>query len=262
MNGIDYRNRVFKKKLGFNTTHTEDKKMKWFLVLATAMMVLGSSGYTQYDELAHDVRQINIGIAGMNDDTSFSATVIVPINQNKIEGWGGFYGQQQTSDGEVTSQVLNAHTVVGYAFHERVGVNAFVDWNRDKQRGIAGQTQLGAFVSVDLYEDEGWRVNGGAGNFLENKQAREDLELKDTDPNVVRALAYIRAQYSRYSVMCKFTPKIDFSDLQVSVEPTATYTLSDTLSLIVRAKLGYETEPLVEGEEFFTSYQLQLGATF
>ncbi len=62
--------------------------------------------------------------------------------------------------------------------------------------------------------------------------------------------------------MYKFTPKIDFSDLQVSVEPTATYTLSDTLSLIVRAKLGYETEPLVEGEEFFTSYQLQLGATF
>ncbi len=236
--------------------------MKWFLVLVTAMMVLVSSGYAQYDEIAHDVRQINIGIAGMNDDTSFSATAIVPIDQNKIEGWGGFYGQQQTSGGEVTSQVLNAHTVVGYAFHERVGINAFVDWNRDKQRGIAGQTQLGAFVSVDLYEDKGWRVNGGAGNFLENKQAREDLELKETDPNVVRALAYVRAQYSRYSVMYRFTPKIDFSDLQVSVEPTATYTLSDTLSLIVRAKLGYETEPLVEGEEFFTSYQLQLGATF
>ena len=48
--------------------------MKRFLVLATAMMVLVSSGYGQYDELAQDVRQINIGIAGMNDDTSFSAT--------------------------------------------------------------------------------------------------------------------------------------------------------------------------------------------
>ncbi len=235
------------------------KTLCFTLLLA---FVVASISYGQYDELAHDVRQINIGIAGMNDDTSFSATAIVPINQNKIEGWGGFYGQQQTSDGEVTSQVLNAHTVVGYAFHERVGVNAFVDWNRDKQRGIAGQTQLGAFVSVDLYEDKGWRVNGGAGNFLENKQAREDLELKETDPNVVRALAYLRAQYSRYSVMYRFTPRIDFSDLQVSLEPTATYTLSDTLSLILRAKLGYETEPLVEGEEFFTSYQLQLGATF
>ena len=231
-------------------------------VLVLVLYFCSMYAYAQYDEIAHDVRQINIGIAGMNDDTSFSATAIVPIDQNKIEGWGGFYGQQQTSGGEVTSQVLNAHTVVGYAFHERVGINAFVDWNRDKQRGIAGQTQLGAFVSVDLYEDKGWRVNGGAGNFLENKQAREDLELKETDPNVVRALAYLRAQYSRYSVMYRFTPKIDFSDLQVSVEPTATYTLSDTLSLILRAKLGYETEPLVEGEEFFTSYQLQLGATF
>ena len=235
------------------------KTLCFTLLLA---FVAVSISYAQYDEIAHDVRQINIGIAGMNDDTSFSATAILPIDQNKIEGWSGLYTQQQTSDGEVTSQVINAHTVVGYAFHERVGINAFVDWNRDKQRGIAGQTQLGAFVSVDLYEDKGWRVNGGAGNFLENKQAREDLELKDTDPNVVRALAYVRAQYSRYSVMCKFTPKIDFSDLQVSVEPTATYTLSDTLSLIVRAKLGYETEPLAEGEEFFTSYQLQLGATF
>ena len=235
------------------------KTLCFTLLLA---FVAVSISYAQYDEIAHDVRQINIGIAGMNDDTSFSATAILPIDQNKIEGWSGLYTQQQTSDGEVTSQVINVHTVVGYAFHERVGINAFVDWNRDKQRGIAGQTQLGAFVSVDLYEDKGWRVNGGAGNFLENKQAREDLELKETDPNVVRALAYVRAQYSRYSVMYKFTPKIDFSDLQVSVEPTATYTLSDTLSLIVRAKLGYETEPLVEGEEFFTSYQLQLGATF
>ena len=235
------------------------KTLCFTLLLA---FVAVSISYAQYDEIAHDVRQINIGIAGMNDDTSFSATAILPIDQNKIEGWSGLYTQQQTSDGEVTSQVINAHTVVGYAFHERVGINAFVDWNRDKQRGIAGQTQLGAFVSVDLYEDKGWRVNGGAGNFLENKQAREDLELKETDPNVVRALAYVRAQYSRYSIMYKFTPKIDFSDLQVSVEPTATYTLSDTLSLIVRAKLGYETEPLVEGEEFFTSYQLQLGATF
>ena len=235
------------------------KTLCFTLLLA---FVAVSISYAQYDEIAHDVRQINIGVAGMNDDTSFSATAIVPIDQNKIEGWSGLYTQQQTSDGEVTSQVINAHTVVGYAFHERVGINAFADWNRDKQRGIAGQTQLGAFVSVDLYEDKGWRVNGGAGNFLENKQAREDLELKETDPNVVRALAYVRAQYSRYSIMYKFTPKIDFSDLQVSVEPTATYTLSDTLSLIVRAKLGYETEPLVEGEEFFTSYQLQLGATF
>ncbi|MDE0298599.1 MAG: hypothetical protein OXN17_08210 [Candidatus Poribacteria bacterium] len=224
--------------------------------------VMASISFAQYDELAHDVRQISIGIAGMNDDTSVSTAAILPINQNRIEGWGGIYGQQQSSGGEVTSQVLNAHAVIGYAFHERVGVNAFVDWNRDKQRGIAGQTQLGGFVSVDLYEDDGWRVNGGAGNFLENKQAREDLELKDADPNVMRALAYLRAQYSRYSVMYKFTPKIDFSDLQVSIEPVATYTLSDTLSLIVRAKIGYETEPLVEGEEFFTSYQLQLGATF
>ena len=243
-------------------TLQEGKKMKWFLVLVTAMMVLVSSGYGQYDELAHDQNLINLGIAGMNDDTSISATVIAPINQEKIDGWAGLYGQQQTHDGELTSQLLNAHAVVGYGFLERFSVNAFADWTKDKQRGIAGQFQLGGFIAADLYEDGEIIINGGAGNFLENKQVREDLELKEADPNVVRLLAYVLAKYGRYSLMYKFTPKVDFSDLQLSLEPTATYTLSDTLSLILRAKLGYETEPVVEGEELFTSYQLQLGATF
>ncbi len=165
------------------------KTLCFTLLLA---FVAVSISYAQYDEIAHDVRQINIGIAGMNDDTSFSATAILPINQNKIEGWSGLYTQQQTSDGEVTSQVINVHTVVGYAFHERVGINAFVDWNRDKQRGIAGQTQLGAFVSVDLYEDKGWRVNGGAGNFLENKQARRGFGIEG-DGSERGACAGVRA---------------------------------------------------------------------
>ena len=239
--------------------------MKWILCLITACLLSAFvmfCAHAQYDDLTHNQRQINIGFDGANKDTSISATGIFPINQNKIEGWSGVFVQQQTSDGEVTSQVLNGHAVLGYAFHDRVSLNAFTDWSRDKQRGIAGQTQIGAFVSIDIYQEKGYKINGGAGNFLENKQARDDLGIKDTDPNVVRALAYLRTQYSRYSVMFKFTPQIDLSDLQFSLEPTATYELSDTLSLIASARLGYETEPLAEGEELFTSYQLQLSTTF
>ena len=231
--------------------------MKRFLVLITAVTVFASSGYGQYDDVAHDQNLINLGVAGMNDDTSVSATVIAPINQERIDGWVGLYGQQQTHEGELTSQLLNAHAVVGYGFLERFSVNAFADWTKDRQRGISGQTQIGGFVAADLYETDEVKVTGGAGNFLENKQVRGDLELKDTDPNVSRWLFYSLAKYRRYSLLSKITPKANFGDFQVSLEPTATYTLSDSLSLVVRAKLGYETEPVVEGEGFFTSYQLQ-----
>ena len=241
--------------------------MKWHVVVMMALLLGGlvmAASYADdpYEEVAHDQRQIAIGISGAGDDNSLSATLIVPIKQDRIEGWAGGFAQQQSSDGEISAQVINAHTTVGYSVHERVSLNAFADWNRDKQRGIAGQTQFGAFVGVDIYEQSGLLVNGGAGNFLENKQARDDLGVKDTDPNVVRALAYVRGQYQRYSAVWRFTPKVDLSDIQFTLEPTATYTLSDTLSLVVKAKLGYESEPLVEGEEVFTAYQLQLSAAF
>lgn len=235
------------------------------VISALMLAIFALSVFAQddpYEEIAHDVRQVAIGVDGSGGGNSLSATLIVPFEQGKTSGWAGGFAQQQSNDGEVIEQMLNAHATGGYALHDRVDINAFVDWTRDKERGIAGQSQIGAFVNVDIYADNRLALNGGAGNFVENKQARDDLGLKDTDPNVVRALAYVQLKYDRYVLMNRFTPQIDFSDLQFMVEPTATYSLSDKLSLVVKAKLGYETEPLVEGEEFYTSYQLQLSSRF
>ena len=105
-------------------------------------------------------------------------------------------------------------------------------------------------------------MHGGAGNYLENKQARDDLGIKDADPNVVRALAYLKLKYGRYSLTNKFSPRIDLSDLQILVEPSAEYSLSDTVSLLAKARIGYETDPIAEGENWFSAYQLQLQTTF
>lgn len=228
------------------------------LVLSLYFCSMGVFG--QYDDVAHDQNLINLGVAGINDDTNISATVVAPINRGNVNGWLGLYGQQQTVEGAISSQLLNAHIQVGYDLG--FVINAFADWTKDRQRGISGQTQIGGFAAADLYETDEIQVTGGAGNFLENKRVRGDLELKDTDPNVSRWLLYALAKYRRYSLLSKVTPKADFGDFQISLEPIAAYSLSDALSLIVRAKLGYETAPVAAGEEFHASYQLQLGATF
>ena len=240
--------------------------MKYF-VLGLALTMAVHFVYAQddvYEEIDHATRQIAVGIAGAGDDNSLSATVIVPIRGNKISdtSWAGGFVQQQTSDGEVTAEVLNAHTVVGYDVHDIVSLNAFADWNRDKQRGIAGQTQFGGFVGVDIYEENGWKVTGGAGNFLESKQALEDLEKKANDSAVVRALGYVKVGFGRYSVRLDFTPKLDLSHPQTSVKGKAAFSLNDKLSLVVSGVAGYDSEPLVDGEEFYTSHQAQFNLTF
>ena len=237
-----------------------------FLVLFAALSTqfIYAQEEDPYADISHAERQIGIGIAGAGDDTSLSATAIFPINQDNITdgSWAGVSAQQQSGNGEVTAQVLNAHAVVGYDLQESVSINVFGDWSRDKERGIAGQTRLGGFLNVDFYEERGWRINGGAGNFLENKQAQEDLERKATDPNVVRALGYVKVRHGRYSARFEFTPKLDFSHPQFVFKPKASYTLSDTLSLVALGTAGYDSEPLVEGEEFYTSYQLQFSSRF
>ena len=231
--------------------------------LMILLVLLAGFAQAQYDELDHTQRMINIGIDGINSDTSISGSAIIPVDTSNVDGWVGLFGQQQTDEGEVTSQTLNAHGVFGYALSDRYGVNAFVDWTKDKERGIAGQTQFGGFVSVDLYEDDAFEVTGGVGNFLENKQAQADLEIKDTDPTVVRGLFYVLTKVGRYKFMFKGMPQLnEFSDARFTLEPSGVYELSDTLQLVLRAKLGYETEPIIEGEEFFSSYQAQIGIQF
>ena len=217
---------------------------------------------TPFDEMDSGKRTIAIGIDGMNDDTSLSATVVVPVNVDRIEGWAGGFLQQQTDEGEVISQLLNVHTQLGYNVSDLISINAFGDFLRDKERGIGSQLQVGGFIGIDIYETDMLSVHGGAGNYLENKQARDDLGITDADPNVVRALAYLKLKYGRYSLTNKFSPRIDLSDLQILVEPSAEYSLSDTVSLLAKARIGYETDPIAEGENWFSAYQLQLQTTF
>ena len=232
----------------------------WLSVLFILAMCAGwaLSGFAQYDEIDVGRNLVNVGFDGAGDHTSLSVTAVAPISQfdDRFSGWLGGFAQQQTTDGAITAQTLNAHAQVGWRF-----LNAFGDWTRDKLRGISSQSQVGGFVSAPRFRYAGVGFTAGAGNFLENKQTQADLEVKETDPNVVRWLIYCRASYSNYAALVKLTPALDGADMQASFEPRARYALSDRLAVVLSGIFGYESEPLTDSS-VYSSYQAQLSAEF
>ena len=217
---------------------------------------------TPFDELNLTQRIIGIGIDGLNDDLSLSATVVVPVRVKKIEGWVGGFAQQQSNDGDVTSQLINGHTVLGYKLSERFTINSFADYLRDKDRGIDSQVQLGGFLSADLIDTNTFHLSAGAGNFVENQQARDDLDLKETDPNVLRFLAYAKAAYGRYSIIQRITPQVDLSDIRIELEPTGSWSLGEKASLVAKLRFIYESHPIIEDKYTSSAFQIQWQSRF
>ena len=112
-----------------------------------------------------------------------------------------------------------------------------------------------------IYDDGKTIVTCGFGNFFEDKQVRDDLELTKSDPTVSRWLAYVSYHHGRFALLTRATPHLKLTDFQFTVEPSVHFGLTEKTSLDFRSILGYDSNPFA-GEEITATYSMSLGISF
>lgn len=231
--------------------------MKRLLTLLIGMLICGTAS-AQFADIPLDEISVSLGVSGDSESRSTAATGILPLS--KINGWLGVHGLQSTADQNVLSEYLKAH-VQGGVRYQGLGIEAFLNAERNLLAGTAFQSQVGLFVRPGIYEKHRLRVSGGFGNFLENTQARAELGLTETDPTVVRWLAFASIGWRGISVLIKLTPHIQFDDFQFAAEPAVTFELAENISLGLQGRLAYDSDPLT-AKKFQTAYLLVSRVTF
>lgn len=211
-----------------------------FLLFATLMSYCDLAE-AQFDDIPHDNITVDLGLAGDRGSQSNSLTAVFPYP--RANGWFGVHALRTTADSEVLSDVVKAHAQGGIRVRG-VGFELFVDAERDKIKGTDLTTAIGYFIRPGIYDKNGWQISGGAGNFIENVDARDELGLTDADGSAVRWLVFASIDYRGVTTLVKATPLADFSDSQVEVSPSVRYELKENVSLGLSAVLEYHSNPL------------------
>ena len=223
------------------------KHFCWRLIVAISLLLaffaLHSPSWAQFDDIPHAEITIDLGLAGDRGSQSNSLTAVFPYAS--ANGWFGIHALRTTAGDEVLSDVVKAHAQGGVRFGT-LGFELFADAERDKLKGTDLTTALGYFVRPGIYERNGWQISGGAGNFVENTDARDELGLTDADDTVIRWLAFSSIDYRGVSTLVKATPISDFSDFQLEISPSIKFELKQNISLGVSALWEYDSDPLSE----------------
>ena len=214
-----------------------------WLSLILVFALHNNTAWAQFDDIPQDKITVDLGLAGDRGSQSNSLTAVVPIPE--VNGWVGIHGLKTTADSEVLSEAIKAHAQGGLRFGS-FGVELFVDAERDKLKGTDLTTAFGYFIRPGIYERNGWQVSGGAGNFIENIDARDELGLTDADGSAVRWLAFASADYRGVTTLVKATPITDLSDFQLEISPSVRFTLKEDVSLGLSAVWEYDSDPLTE----------------
>lgn len=223
-----------------------------------ALLLICPVAVAQFADIPLDETSVSLGLSGDSESRSTSATAILPLEQ--IHGWLGIHGLQSVSDGKLLSEYLKTRVQGGFRYH-RVGIEAFIDAERNLAAGTAFQTQIGLFVRPGIYQRPHLRLSAGFGNFLENTQARQELGFDATDPTVVRWLAFASVSWHGISTVIRSTPHIQFKDFQLAAEPAVTYDLADNISLGLQGRIAYDSDPLTD-QKIQTAYMLVSRVTF
>ena len=233
--------------------------MKHLLPLLVMGFVLSATA--QYSEIDHSERAVYLGVNGVDDTQTTSATLVLPFDAERAQGWFGAYVLHSTANGEVISDQHNLHVESGIKTNrEGLTLNVFVDQSADKERGIDKQRQVGLFVR-QVVQTKRSPVTVGFGNFAEAGSVRADLGLKETDDVLLsRWLAYMATEVGGLDILIEFTPAYDFRDQQVTLEPRYAMDLADNLALVVSSIVELDSHPVVEDKYVSASYQLQLSA--
>ena len=229
-----------------------------YLVYVLLLLLISCTANAQYADLPHDKAQWSLAVSGSSDNSAFGSTLVVPLSGKKFTGWAGTYTHQIIADNKIQSQVINAHAQGGIRWHN-LGIEAFTDYESNYQKGLDSAVQIGLFVRPGIYEQGVTRISGGFGNFLENQNVREDLELIETDSTVSRWLAYSSIHFGRFSMLTKINPHWAFEDIQMSFEPVIAFDLTNQTSISFTGQLEYDSKPITQAWHML--YMLSLGVS-
>ena len=209
--------------------------MRRFVFTMLMVFVFVMSSFAQFADLPPDEITVDLLVSGDRNSQSHSLTSVLPIAT--VEGWAGVYARQTVVDGSVVSEVVLAR-LQGGGTVEGIGIQAFVEGERDHVKGIDFASRLGYFLRFGVHEFDGLVVSGGAGNFIESVAVREELGIEDDD-SIVRWMIFTSLDYRGWATLLKFTPNLHFADRQVSVESAIGIQVKENVDVRFRGSLGY-----------------------
>ena len=213
------------------------------LIAAIFLIFYTMPANSQFADLPHDAKTVDVGVNGDGASQTLSLTTVVPLR--RFNGWIGIFGSRASGKEGVFSEIVKARSQGGFRIGT-FGIEGFTDLERDITKGTALTSQIGSYIRPTIYEKGTLRISGGIGCFLENIQPHKDLELKKFDPTTFRWLAFSSIGWRKLNTQLKFTPEIGFKNYKFSAEPAITFSLSTRLGLRLSGSLTYNSEPLTE----------------
>ena len=222
---------------------TQLRRSLLFLAGIIGLILSAIPAYSQFADLPHDAKTVDIGVNGDGASQTLSLTAVVPLR--RFNGWVGIFSSRTSGEEGALSEIIKARSQGGFRIGT-FGIEGFIDLERDITKGTALTSQIGSYIRPAIYEKGTLRVSGGIGCFLENIQPHKDLNLRKLDPTTFRWLAFSSIGWRKLNTQLKFTPEIGFKNYKFSAEPAITFSLSTRLGLRFSGSVTYNSEPLTE----------------
>ena len=229
--------------LEFPTDRMRIRRLHIFSIVMFFLIVYTVPVYSQFADLPHDAKTVDIGVNGDGVSQTLSLTAVVPFR--RMNGWAGIFGSRASGEEEVLSEIVKARVQGGFRIGT-FGIEGFTDLERDITKGSALTSQIGSYIRPAIYESGTLRISGGVGAFIENIQPHDDLVIRKFDPTTFRWLAFSSVGWRRLNTVLKFSPEVGFKNFKFSAEPAITFSLSTRLGLRLSGSITYNSEPLTE----------------
>ena len=126
------------------------QKLYMFPIVVLVLMVWKVPAYSQFADLPHDAKTVNIGVNGDGASQTLSLTAVVP--RRRVNGWTDVFGSRTSGQEEVLSEIVKARIQGGFRIGT-FGIEAFTDLDGILPKGVPSHPKLGV-ISVRQFMKE------------------------------------------------------------------------------------------------------------
>jgi hypothetical protein len=210
---------------------------KIFAVL-TALCLMAVPCWAQLGDItASETTTVDLGGIKDGNDSSYTISAVVPYD--KIGGGFQAFLSQQKSDGDITSENLNARVEGGFTWW-KLEVAGFVGFERLFREGT-NTLSVGPFFRLPEYIDGGLKVTSGFGSWLQNQETQAAVgESESLSAYSVRPFLYGAADYGDVNLFGKVsTDYQNLGDIEAEIVPSLVVKIDDRVSVGVLAQYRY-----------------------